>query len=214
MNYTETMYDEAVSYLETVLHSERYYTKTQSDATFFSLAYMGVDIGPDADLVDGLHALDMISDALPAGAILIWSGTDGNVPSGYHICDGGTYNGYATPDLRGRFVVSAGTEFEAGDTGGSISVTLTGTVTIGNTTLTTAMIPAHYHTLYDIYCDSTTMGQVETYGTRYNGTTSAYHATDNAGGGQPHNHSTKAVSFVAFDPRPEYTSRYYIMKVT
>jgi microcystin-dependent protein len=40
---------------------------------------------------------------VPAGIIVMWSGT--TVPLGWGICDGGTYNGLVTPDLRGRFIV-------------------------------------------------------------------------------------------------------------
>lgn len=40
---------------------------------------------------------------VPTGAIIMWSGT--LVPVGWAVCDGGTYNGLATPDLRGRFII-------------------------------------------------------------------------------------------------------------
>lgn len=44
------------------------------------------------------------SNALvPSGVIVMWSGTV--VPVGWALCDGGTYSGLVTPDLRGRFVV-------------------------------------------------------------------------------------------------------------
>lgn len=51
-----------------------------------------------------LNVTGFASNALvPTGAIMMWSGTV--VPSGWGICDGGTYNGLQTPDLRGRFIV-------------------------------------------------------------------------------------------------------------
>lgn len=40
---------------------------------------------------------------VPVGIITMFSGT--LIPSGWAICDGGTYNGLVTPDLRGRFIV-------------------------------------------------------------------------------------------------------------
>lgn len=40
---------------------------------------------------------------IPAGGIIMWSGT--NIPAGWALCDGSTYNGFKTPDLRGRFIV-------------------------------------------------------------------------------------------------------------
>lgn len=72
-------------------------------------------------------------DSLPIGSILIWSGSQDNIPSGWALCDG--TNG--TPDLRDRFVLGAGNAHTIGETGGSETVTLT-----------TSNLPAHYHTIY------------------------------------------------------------------
>ena len=68
---------------------------------------------------------------VPAGVILLWSGSIASIPSGWNLCDG--TNG--TPDLRNRFVVAAGDTYAVGATGGSDSVTLT-----------TDQMPAHTHT--------------------------------------------------------------------
>ena len=51
----------------------------------------------------------------PIGGIILWYGSTGSVPSGWHLCDG--TNG--TPDLRGMFVVGAGGTYSVGATGGS-----------------------------------------------------------------------------------------------
>lgn len=72
-----------------------------------------------------------ISAALPMGVIIGWKGTPGNVPSGYHLCDG--TNG--TPDFRNKFIVGAGDTYSAGSTGGSTTATLQ----ISN-------LPGHTHT--------------------------------------------------------------------
>jgi hypothetical protein len=56
-------------------------------------------------------------NAIPAGSIIMWSGSIGAIPSGYVICDG--TNG--TPDLRDRFVVGSGNTFAVGNTGGFTS---------------------------------------------------------------------------------------------
>ena len=42
---------------------------------------------------------------LPVGSIIMWNGTQSNIPSGWHLCNG--HNG--TPNLSGRFVISVGT---------------------------------------------------------------------------------------------------------
>ena len=59
--------------------------------------------------------------AVPVGAIAIWSGTTGSVPTGWYICDGN--NG--TPDLRDKFLRGAPAATEAGSTSGSINHTHT-----------------------------------------------------------------------------------------
>jgi hypothetical protein len=57
------------------------------------------------------------ANPVPAGAIIMWSGSIGSIPAGYYICDGN--NG--TPDLRDRFVVGAGNTYAVGNTGGFTS---------------------------------------------------------------------------------------------
>lgn len=52
---------------------------------------------------------------LPSGAIVLWSGSIGSIPSGWYLCNGS--NG--TPDLRDRFVVGAGSTYAVDATGGS-----------------------------------------------------------------------------------------------
>jgi len=41
----------------------------------------------------------------PIGGIIMWSGSINEIPDGWALCDGKTYNGKQTPDLRGRFIV-------------------------------------------------------------------------------------------------------------
>jgi hypothetical protein len=61
---------------------------------------------------------------VPIGSIIMWSGTEeaaALIPNNWKLCDG--TNG--TPDLRNRFIVGAGDQYDIGDTGGSQSLTLT-----------------------------------------------------------------------------------------
>jgi hypothetical protein len=57
---------------------------------------------------------------VPIGSILAWSGSIGSIPAGYQLCDG--TNG--TPDLRDRFIVTAGNDYAVGATGGSDTLTI------------------------------------------------------------------------------------------
>jgi hypothetical protein len=43
----------------------------------------------------------------PIGSIIMWAGRSVTLPSNWKFCDGTTYNGIPTPDLRGRFVLGA-----------------------------------------------------------------------------------------------------------
>lgn len=58
--------------------------------------------------------------SLPAGVIVLWSGSIASIPSGWALCDGTS----GTPDLRNRFVVGAGSTYAVDATGGSNTVTL------------------------------------------------------------------------------------------
>ena len=59
------------------------------------------------------------SGGVPIGSIIMWWGSTGSIPSGWSLCDGTTVNGYATPDLRDKFVIGAGSSYAVNATGGS-----------------------------------------------------------------------------------------------
>ncbi len=56
----------------------------------------------------------LLSSAIPAGTIVMWSGQVTSIPSGWALCDGSR----ETPDLRGKFIVGAGGTYSLGQTGG------------------------------------------------------------------------------------------------
>ena len=73
---------------------------------------------------------------LPTGAILLWSGSIGSIPSGYVICDGSN----STPDLRDRFIIGAGSTYAVGATGGSADA-----VVVSHTHTATSTDAGHSH---------------------------------------------------------------------
>jgi microcystin-dependent protein len=93
---------------------------------------------------------------IPLGGIIMWSGSVSAVPAGWALCDGRTANSRQTPDLRGRFIVGAGsgavglTSRDVNATGGSEQITLTvGQLPAHNHQVqgTTASAGAHTHTV-------------------------------------------------------------------
>jgi microcystin-dependent protein len=69
---------------------------------------------------------------VPSGCILLWSGAENAIPSGFVLCNGSN----STPDLRNRFVVGAGDSYSVNNTGGSQEVTLS-----------TSQLPSHNHSV-------------------------------------------------------------------
>jgi hypothetical protein len=78
---------------------------------------------------------------VPIGGIIMWSGTTGDIPPGWSLCDGS--NG--TPNLSGKFIVSAGGAYGVGDTGGADEVDISHDHAVG--TLANDTLGAHVHTI-------------------------------------------------------------------
>ena len=71
------------------------------------------------------------SALIPAGVIVMWSGSVENIPDGWALCNGQG----KTPDLTDRFIVGAGSGYGVGDRGGEATHTLP-----------IAEMPSHSHT--------------------------------------------------------------------
>ena len=106
-----------------------------------------------------------LANGIPSGAIILWSGAIGSIPSGWLLCNGTS----GTPDLRDRFIVGAGSTYAVAATGGAT------TATLGTTNL-----PSHTHS---ISASGTTSGQSATHVHSYSGTTGGMDANN------PHNHT-------------------------
>lgn len=75
--------------------------------------------------------------AVPAGGIIMWSGSIGSIPTGWFLCNGA--NG--TPNLQDRFVIAAGSGYAVAATGGSANA-----IVVSHTHTTTLTDPGHSHT--------------------------------------------------------------------
>ena len=127
---------------------------------------------------------ETIGGGLPSGAIIIWSGAENAIPTGYVLCDGNN----STPNLEGKFVVGAAASgsYAVGNTGGAETVTLT-----------TSQMPSHTHS-FGVY--QYNYGPFNrAYGSG-NSNFKSNPTTSSTGGNQAH------------ENRPPYYALCYIMK--
>jgi hypothetical protein len=95
------------------------------------------------NLYGSISTIPIVAPAsLPAGCILLWSGSIGSIPSGFALCNG--LNG--TPDLRNRFIVGAGSTYAVDATGGSADA-----IVVTHTHTATATGGAHTHTYVEAF---------------------------------------------------------------
>ena len=143
------------------------------------------------------------ASAFVTGMIILWYGDTSNIPGGWVLCNG--QNG--TPDLRDRFVIGAGNNFSAGNTGGSNSITLS-----------EANLPSHRHFVVsnDLGGQNRTNSNVNANnqvrkgtgaGNLYESYNLASTGSDAAAG-----RSSAVGSGTPFDNKPNYHALCYIMK--
>ena len=108
-------------------------TAVATKANIASPSFTGTPTAPTA--ADGTNTTQIattafvLTNGVPSGAILMWSGSVASIPSGWSLCDGTN----STPDLRNRFVVGAGDTYSVDATGGSAD----------------AIVVSHTHTITD-----------------------------------------------------------------
>lgn len=177
----------------------------------------GFDILFDDDQIPTSKIADLINfiklHGFPAGAIVMWSGAENAIPSGWLLCNG--FN--STPDLRNKFIVGAGV-------GGNYTVGATGGFQTQFPTVTIYNSGAHTHSLSGATLSSVTgvslnktiirpeyeQNQVDVIG---NVTLSDPGHTHSLGGQADTNGvHTHTGDVSSFDNRPPYYALCYIMK--
>lgn len=87
--------------------------QTQDNNTTYSagngLSLSGTTFSVSQELLDKINSFT----GVPTGIISMWSGVVGNIPAGWHLCDGTS----GTPDLRDKFVIGAGASYSPGAQG-------------------------------------------------------------------------------------------------
>lgn len=161
------------------------------------------------------YADSIISNGVPAGVIVLWSGSEDTIPTGWTLCNG--QNG--APDLRDRFVVGAGASYAVDETGGAAGVALS-----------VAQLPAHGHGAGTLsaqeagtHTHSYTYDSVTENGTDFSGSgnriagdVSSESATTQSAGA--HTHTVGGTTGVTgsgaeHENRPPYYALCYIMKL-
>ena len=122
------------------------------------------------------------------------------------LCDGGSDGkGGTVPDLRGRMIMGASDEHEAGSTGGSETHSHSISGTVGETTLSIKQMPRHTHTF-----DKGTYGNIaEAKGSANSGK----QTTDATGDSQAHTHSLSEAKSGSASNLPPYYALSYIMRI-
>lgn len=94
-------------------------TAVGTKADLNSPVFIGNPTAPTATLGDNTNKLAttafVFNNSIPSGGIIIWSGSQASIPTGWLLCNGAS----GTPDLRDRFIVGAGNQYAVGNTGGS-----------------------------------------------------------------------------------------------
>jgi hypothetical protein len=83
-----------------------------------------------------------VDNSIPIGGIIMWSGTVGSIPANWRMCDGETYGGRTTPNLRNKFIVGVSTDYY-----GTPYTTITGSHTQTGGTAD-AVVVSHNHSGY------------------------------------------------------------------
>lgn len=113
-------------------------TASVAGPTTFTLIATNATTGETASQSVAVATTPSPYDALPPGSIVMWSSA--TVPEGWQICDGGSLNGYTTPNLVAQFIQGAdptGTDAAVNDSGGPdthvhlFSASLAGTASQG-----------------------------------------------------------------------------------
>ena len=148
-------------------------TGTGSMALSASPTFTGAPIAPTA--APGTNTTQIattafvLANGIPSGAIILWSGSIGSIPSGWLLCNGTS----GTPDLRDRFVVGAGSTYAVAATGGNANATL----------------PSHTHTATSSVTDPGHLHVMDRFLGNVGGSNTAY-VGDNSGAGPASSQNT------------------------
>jgi hypothetical protein len=141
--------------------------------------------------------------SLPIGSIIMWSGAIDTRPDGWNLCDGGTYAGILTPDLRNKFIYGASADGHVG--------TEAGVSSHSHTNSETGSSGAHTHSITGGASGASSTAQAYS-----GGAVGAPSSSHNHGFGQTSSadsaHTHKVPDTDAEDVLPPYVMLYYLIR--
>ena len=179
-----------------------------SKADLTSPTFLGTPIAPTASAGTNTTQIAttafVITNGVPSGGILMWSGSVVSIPSGFNLCDG--TNG--TPDLRNRFIVGAGSTYAPNALGGSNDAIVPSHSHSATSTVTD---PGHTHTVTAVSFANGGSGGATQTNSYYNG---AYGTINNATTGVTVATTITSTGVSATNANmPAYLALAYIMKL-
>ena len=208
LNNTESQWTAGCDFLDNIDHSERYYSKSYMNDTYFTEDTDGHNSGLIAETLDGYTAAQLLASAAPSGVIVYYQSL--TPPSGWYLCNGA--NG--TPNLNGRFIIGSGDSYNPGNYGGSHTITITATATVGAHALTTTEMPAHIHSVRDYFAYAPAYGYGDITGSgspNIIGYPSLDDNTATTGSGSTHTH-TASFAGSSQEKRPPFYTLAAVMK--
>ena len=178
------------------------------------------------DLIEGISNIDpwtVFPPRLPVAIDgLTFGGSDGRraimpgeteAREDWILCDGGSDGkGGTVPDLRGRMILGASDEHEAGSTGGSETHTHSISGTVGETTLTKEQLALHWHSIaVNVVSSESTAPSISSW-CSVEKMVSMKNSTYSTGGSDPHTHTFSGASGDA-NSLPPYYSLPYIIRI-
>ena len=168
--------------------------------------------GKQEDFLRGDGTWADVGGVIPIGGIILWSGAEESIPTGWALCNG--QNG--TPDLRDRMIMGAGTTYKTGSKGGAATHTHSVSGTVGATTLTGKQLATHGHSLMTSRWGHQTSGSykypVLSTDPVLGADVPANPQPANAGSSSSHTHSLSGVKSGAASSLPPYYALAYIMR--
>ena len=175
------------------------------------------------DLIEGISNIDPWTVFPPRLPVAIdgvtFGGSDGRraimpgeteAREDWILCDGGSDGkGGTVPDLRGRMILGASDEHEAGSTGGSKTHTHSLSGTVGETTLAEDQIASHKHAILV----QTGAGAISSISGSNGAPAWVTGYSQVSGDSQPHTHSLSGTKSGTASSLPPYYAGQYVIRV-